>query len=162
VWVVIWSIGFVASIVAFGIAFAAVWLYRKGSGGLVTRAGAWVITIIVIATLLIAFWLGMVVDYAGGPSHLSLLGNPVFWNYFRADFGKILQQNFFGLLLAVAFAVFGIFRTLRNAFATARATEAAAATFGAETIEPQAGPVLNPESTGTIESAPDDAPPSRG
>ncbi|MEO7016604.1 MAG: hypothetical protein ABI130_05820 [Leifsonia sp.] len=29
-WVLIWNVGFIASIVSYGVAFAEVWLYRSG------------------------------------------------------------------------------------------------------------------------------------
>ena len=45
-WDILWSVGFVASIVAFGVAWAAVRLYRIGSGGRITRSGAIAVTVI--------------------------------------------------------------------------------------------------------------------
>ncbi|TPW65847.1 hypothetical protein FJ658_15365, partial [Schumannella sp. 10F1B-5-1] len=62
VWLLIWSFGFIASIVAFGVAFAALWLYRFGARGPISRAGAFVVTGITAGTLLIAFFAGIVLD----------------------------------------------------------------------------------------------------
>jgi hypothetical protein len=50
-WDVLWSVGFVASIVAFGVAWGAVRLYRIGSGGRITRNGAIAVTAITVVTL---------------------------------------------------------------------------------------------------------------
>jgi len=160
VWVLIWSIGVVASIVAYGIAFAAVWLYRRGSGGIVTRAGAWTVTAVVVVTLLLGFWLGLAVNYAGGLKHLDYFNNPQFWTLFQTNFGALVQQNLVGLLLAIAIGAAGTIRVLGRAFATARATSTTTATFGtAPTIIPPTTAQLNPDSTGTISSAPDDRTP---
>jgi hypothetical protein len=161
VWAAISSAGFIVSIVAYGIAGGALWLYKRGSGGIITRTGAWVVTIIVVATLLIAFWVGLgagAVFRAGRPGDLF---NPAIWNYLGANFTTIVQQNSINLLLAIAIAAFGSYRVLGRAFATARATSSTTATFGtAPTLPPPPAdptrPQLNPDSTGTISSAPDD------
>jgi hypothetical protein len=52
----LWSIGFIASIVGFLVAFSAFWLYRRGSGGTISRVGAWTITAIVVFTLAFGLW----------------------------------------------------------------------------------------------------------
>ncbi|MES1169149.1 MAG: hypothetical protein ABUL47_00505, partial [Leifsonia sp.] len=39
-WDLLWSFGFIASIVSFGIAYLAARLYRFGSGGRISRSGA--------------------------------------------------------------------------------------------------------------------------
>src|ERR1700709_533680 len=65
----LWSIGFIASIVGFLVAFSAVWLYRRGSGGVISQVGAWLITAIVVFTLAFGLWVAMVVDYAPGLGH---------------------------------------------------------------------------------------------
>jgi hypothetical protein len=152
-WVAIWSVGVVASIVAYGIAFAAVWLYRRGSGGLITRSGAWGITAIVVVTLLLGFWLGIAVDFAGGFGHLDLLVDPRFQQIFQDNFGEIVKANLVSLLLAVAIGGLGVYRVLRHAFVVGRANSTIAAGVTPPT---PASPNLNPESTGTISSAPDD------
>ncbi len=54
-WVVLWQFGLIASIVALGIAIGALWLYRIGSGGRISRTGAIRVTIITVVTLLLAF-----------------------------------------------------------------------------------------------------------
>jgi hypothetical protein len=149
VWVGLWSLGFITSIVAFGIAVGAVWLYRKGSGGLITREGAWTVTAIVVVTLLIAFWLGLVLDEAGGIKHLDRLSNPVFWRYFSEDFGALVKQDILSLLIAVAFAALGVRRVLGNAFATARATAETASNLGAESISPDAESAQSPDEKST-------------
>src|ERR1700761_6416271 len=83
--VLIASIGFVASIVGFVVAFAALWLYRRGSGGIISRSGAWIVTAIVVVTLLVGIWAVEVVDFARGIGHLDNLNAPGFWDQFNQD-----------------------------------------------------------------------------
>src|SRR3954469_4155893 len=71
VWDILWGFGFIASIVAFGIAYLAVRLYRFGSGGRVTRSGAIAIAVITIGTLIIAFISGFAVDRLGEYTRVS-------------------------------------------------------------------------------------------
>ena len=120
VWDILWSFGFVASIVAFGVAYLAVRLYRFGSGGRVTRSGAIAIAVITIGTLVIAF-------ISGSPSTSSActpsrpdrasprrLVSPRFWGIV---FGDMFQpQSLISLLLAAAFGALGCFGILRGAF----------------------------------------------
>lgn len=177
-WTLIWSVGIVASIVAFVIAIAAVWLYRKGSGGLISRPGAWIVTLVVVFTLLLSFWVGMVVDYAGGLGHLNYISEPRFFAFFNEDFAENFKGDLPSFGLALLFSALGCFRVLGRAFATARATSSTTSTFGtapeapsgayvpqvdaapiAAPVAPSTEPQLNPESTGTISSAPEDRTP---
>lgn len=149
-WCVIWSIGFVASIVGFVVAAGAVWLYRKGSGGVISRSGAWSVTAIVVVTMLIAFWAGMVVDFAGGLKGLSLIADPGFFPAFNTIFAEEFKADlpYFGL--ALLFTAFGAFRTLRHAFATSRVSPttqlfgAAPADTAAPTVAPTVAPAVAP------------------
>jgi hypothetical protein len=135
------SVGFVASITGFVIAFAAVWLFRKGAGGIITRAGAWVIAAIVVVTLLLGFYVSMVVDFANGVAKaetvaghsmtaLDLFNNPNFWPAFNANFSSQFSDNALFFTLALVFGILGSFRILRRAFVTSVPSTSTAATFG--------------------------------
>ena len=124
------SIGFAASIVGFVIAFCAVWLYRRGSGGIISRTGAWIVTAIVIGTLLLGIWVSLVVDFAGGVGHLSNIGLAEFWPQFNSHFGSLINENGFFIFLVLAFGVLGAFRTLRRAFVTTRVVVAPNTGYG--------------------------------
>ena len=124
------SIGFVASIVGFVVAFSAVWLYRKGSGGFISRTGAWVVTLIVLASLLIGIWASLVVGAAGGITHLSTIGDPRFWPLFNQAFGEIVSDQILFIVLILAFGALGSFRILGRAFATARQPRTREEIFG--------------------------------
>ena len=131
VWDILWGFGFVASIVAFGVAYIAVRLYRFGSGGRVTRNGAIAVAIITIGTLLIAFISGFAVDVVGlytqqfGVSIPEALVAPRFWSIVFAAMTSI--QALPTLLLAVAFGALGCFGILRTAFLQTRVQPAAGA-----------------------------------
>lgn len=121
-WVIIWSIGFVSSLVAFAVAAFAAWLYRKGSGGLVSKVGALVIAGIVLGTILLSFYFGLVFDYAkyaGEQLNLNPFAavlDPLFWPNFNADFGMLLNGNLLNLALALAFGTLGAFSVIRRAY----------------------------------------------
>ena len=130
------SINFVASIAGYLIAFLAVWLYRRGSGGVISRVGAWAITGIVLVTLLIGIWVSLVVSAVGGLGHLGDLSNPVFWSLFGAAFPKLVNQDLLCIALILVFGALGSFRILGRAFVTARQASAAGNFTGQSTSVP--------------------------
>ena len=119
-WDILWGVGFVASIVAFGVAYLAVRLYRFGSGGRVTRSGAIAIAAITIGTLVIAFISGFAVSIVGlysqqfGTSIPESLVAPRFWSIVFSS--MTTGQALISLLLAAAFGALGCFGILRSAF----------------------------------------------
>lgn len=114
------SIGVFASIVGFIIAFSSVWLYRRGSGGIISRTGAWIVTAIVLVTLLLGIWVTEVVGFARGIGHLGNIGLPEFWPQFNHEFPSLLGQDALFIVLVLVFGAVGAFRTLGRAFATTR------------------------------------------
>ncbi len=137
--VLISSIGFIASIVGFLVAFCAIWLYRRGSGGIISRTGAWIVTAIVAVTLLLGVWASMVVTFARGIGHLGNIGLPEFWPEFNKDFPANVNANILFILLTLAFGVLGAVRILRRAFLTAHVPGAqrdSATSTGSSTITP--------------------------
>lgn len=122
-WDLLWSVGFVASIVAFGVAWGAVRLYRLGSGGRITRPGATAVAIITIVTLLIAYVSGFVVDVVQalvkqGATVGEALSYPPFWGYVGSS--MTTTSALVSLLLAVLFGALGCFSVLRGAFRMSR------------------------------------------
>ncbi|MDQ1563803.1 MAG: hypothetical protein QOI14_754 [Actinomycetota bacterium] len=140
------SVGFVASIVGFVVAYCALWLYRRGSGGFISRVGAWAVTAVVVASLLIGIWASLVVGAVGGLGQLSVIGDPRFWPLFSANFGSLLSQNAIFILLILAFGALGAFRTLGRAFVTARQPRTQEQIFG----EAPTSPSNTVAPTGTI------------
>jgi len=126
-WVLIWSFGFIASIISFGVAYIAMFLYRLGSGGAIGRAGAVRVTIITLATLALSIFAGLVWSVAtdiGQITHTSTifaLTDPSFWERFQdsmANAGGALWGN---IGLAALFGILGCFGVLRSAFSAAAA-----------------------------------------
>jgi len=148
VWVVLWNFGFIASIVGFGVAYAAMFLYRFGSGGVLSRTGALRVALVTIGTLLIAFFGGVVSDVLGvwtaetGEGVLAGLVSPDFWTAFQQiialDGVAASYLPDFGL--ALLFGALGCFGLLRRAFRST-APAVPAAPFAATTpVAPSAAP----------------------
>jgi hypothetical protein len=160
----LWSIGFVASIVGFLVAFSAVWLYRRGSGGVISRVGAWTITGIVVVSLAFGLWVAIVVDFAQGLGHLGNIGLPDFWPQFNKDFPDIVSSNVLSIVLVFVFGALGSFRILGRAFATARQTPNPANLTGQSTTLPPAPSTYHDDIDAAPTGSADDktAPPTTG
>ncbi|QTX05528.1 hypothetical protein [Agromyces archimandritae] len=118
-WVLLWQAGFISAIVAFGVAWLALLLYRFGSRGLVTRAGMWVVVATTVVTLVLAFFAGVAWDMASVLEYeipavffdaefwwlyrVNLLDNPELWSSYTVD-----------ILLSVLFAALGTFSVFRS------------------------------------------------
>lgn len=156
-WVVIWSFGFISAIVAFAVAAAAAWLYRKGSGGRVSTKGAFLISGVVLVTLLLSFYAGLVTDFVraaaetNGLSWVQALRHPLFWPTFNENFGAILNDNLPNLVFALLFGVLGAFSVLRRAFAdTKREAKGVSLVANEPVIPAPPTPQVNPGSSGVF------------
>ncbi len=135
VWVllVLWQFGLIASLVALGIAIGALWLYRMGSGGRISRAGAVRVTVITIVALLVAFLSGLVADvlpiYANqrNLNLVSALPSGDFWQFLGRAVSNNLGDVVIQLVIALIFGALGCFTVLRTAFVQIRAIEAGSA-----------------------------------
>jgi hypothetical protein len=158
------SIGFVASIVGYLVAFAAVWLYRRGSGGVISRVGAWTVTGVVLLTLLLGVWVSMVVTFADGLGHLGNIGRPEFWPQFNSTFPDNVKANVLFIVLILVFGAWGSFRILRRAFVTARQTQNPANLTGQSTTLPPAPTTYHDDIDAPPTGSADDrtAPPTAG
>jgi hypothetical protein len=164
-WDLLWSFGFVASIVAFGVSYLAVRMYRFGSGGRITRSGAIAVTIITIGTLIVAFISGFAVDVIGeytritGQSILESLLSTRFWSIVFADMAD--PQSLISLLLAAAFGALGCYGILRGAFRQTRALPAVGEASAADAEGGTAETTTDPTGTPATSPAPE-APPKYG
>lgn len=146
-WLLVWSLGYVASIVAALVSVGAFWLYTRGAGG-ISRVGALVVLGITVVTLLIAFFAGIVLDVAKAYGDVTGLGawgaftHEAFWPSFWQDFPAVFAEERGDLLWAVGFGALGSFATLRTAFAAAKGVPAAAPTadLPPEGVIPAAAP----------------------
>lgn len=122
-WIVLWSYGFMASFVAFAIAWLAVRLYKRGSGGSLSRKGTyWVLGIIALGIVL-AFLSGMVSDalyyyqaeYEIGA--LAALASADFWDYWTYNIfanGELWGSYTADIVIAVVFGVLGAFEIVKS------------------------------------------------
>lgn len=128
VFVLIWNLGFIASIVGFGVAFGASFLYRFGSGGRVSKRGAILVTAVTVVTLVLSFLAAVVVTRATEIARVNQVGVPEVLT--SPEFGRILAENFAspGFLGSLAgdaamtllFGAIGCFAVLRQAFRAAQ------------------------------------------
>ena len=150
VWIVVWSFGFIASIVGFGVAWLALFLYRFGSGGIISRTGAIRVAIITVATLSVAIYAGLIADgvsgfsQASGLTAIETLTSPPFWTTFNSLLADpaVWAEIAPSVGLALLFGVLGCFSLLRGAFMTTRvaAAEPATASPAAPLAQPFAWP----------------------
>ena len=116
--VIIWNLGYVASIVGFAIAFGAFFLYKKGSGGRISIPGALIVSAVSLGTLAIAFIVAETSDLASvGVSWADAAQIPGFAGALLADIG---MTALFGLI-GCAVVLVSAFRESRAQATTAPA-----------------------------------------
>lgn len=126
VWTVLWNFGFVASIVSWGVALGAVWLYRVGSKARVTRGAFGGIVAIVVVTVVLSLLAGIFTDLASavGIPLTEALTRSEFWQLFADNVftnGEMWQAYLPQVGLALLFAALGCFTTMRRLSREARA-----------------------------------------
>lgn len=125
-WTILWNIGFIASIVSWGVAAGAVWLYRAGSKARVTRGAFWGLVAIVVVTVVLSLLAGIFTDLvsAVGIPLTQALTDPQFWGLFADNIfnnGELWQAYLPQVVLALAFAFLGCFWTMRRLARESRA-----------------------------------------
>lgn len=122
--VVLWNLGFIASISSFLIAAVGVFLYTKGAGTTPKRGIVPVVAVIVVGVVASFFAIvaADLVDYYGTPQGQAL-GYPsavqfVTSNLFNAD---LLTSYGTDLVMFVLFGALGVFGTMRRLVAARRA-----------------------------------------
>lgn len=130
---IIYSLGYIASIVALGVAVVAYFLYRRGSGGRVSTVGALVVAGVTIGTLVLAF---LVAQYVAVAVALAdVYGMSWFEVLTAPEFGSVAAEILAdpevssgivgdGIFTAI-FGLLGCGAVLFNAFRAARAEKAA-------------------------------------
>lgn len=176
--VVLWNFNWLASIVGFGVAAGAVYFYRLGSGGRISRAGATRIAVITIATMLLAFVAAVVFDvliaFTGetDSTWIAALTSPEFWafnSYVLAQPG-VLSSYLPSFLIGLGLSALGCFSVLRGAFQSSKVEPAAAFEYpitptpGSYTAPDAPGSYTAPQAPGTYTAPPvaDSTPPTYG
>lgn len=122
-WVVLWQFGFIASVVAWGIAAGAVWLYKLGAAQNVTKAVAPYIMAIILLGVVLAFLGGMVSDAWAAYTSKEIGGTG---GFFSADFmsfvtanltnGELWQSYAVDILISLAFTALGAGGVIYNLY----------------------------------------------
>lgn len=111
-WVVLWNMGFMASLVAFVIAYGAVWLYKTQTNGEITKPAAVALLGLIVLGVFLSFVSGMIAD--GWSAYSSEISNPAllsadFWQFIVGNLsdGAIWQAYSSDLIIAIVFALIG-------------------------------------------------------
>ena len=124
VFVVIWNLGWLASIVSYGVAIGAVFLYRLGAGGIIGRGGAARIAIITVGTILLSIVVALITDVAQGYSNyygttpLEELTDPMFLTNFQYTMSEpgVFGEYLPSIAIALGLGLLGCFSLLRGVF----------------------------------------------
>lgn len=112
-WVIIWMIGFIAAIVGILVAVGALWLYRKGSGGRIGYNGAARVSAIVVVTLLVSFFAGLIAD---SPAYYGrALASGKFFEAVSYSLGLAGTDGLINIGLLAVFIVLGVGIVFRTA-----------------------------------------------
>lgn len=86
-WLLLWSFGFIASIVAFVVAYGAIWLYKVASSGRnPSKRDTYLLIAVIAAAVILSFVSGIVADAWAGYS--EVVGSEA--DFFGEDFQSIL------------------------------------------------------------------------
>lgn len=131
-WVGLWILGFMASIVAFLIAWLAVKLFKLGAGDISRRSAPAVLAVIVCGIIL-AFLSGMASDalvvYLEGvesPDWMGTFFTGDFWAFFLGNIftnGELWGSYAVDIVIAIAFGILGAYGVVKDLFMPGPATE---------------------------------------
>jgi hypothetical protein len=114
--VVLWRVGFIASITSFAIAFGAIWLYAKAAGS-TPRKGLGPLVLLILAGVVLSFFAVVASDLSQTYDEL-IDGN---YDVSRLQFirdnifnGELLSAYTKDMAMFGVFAVLGIYSTLRR------------------------------------------------
>lgn len=114
--VVLWRLGFIASITSFAIAFGAIWLYSLVSGS-VPRKGLGPLIALILAGVVLSFFAVVASDLSEAYDKLIAGHFDVSRRQFISDNifdGEVLSSYSKDMAMFGVFAVLGIFSTLRR------------------------------------------------
>ncbi|MFW0771784.1 hypothetical protein ACLRGI_01270 [Paenarthrobacter nitroguajacolicus] len=123
-WMIIWNLGWMTSLVTYAAAFMAAKFYVTGAGAL-SRKGVWVVAIVTAATALASFLGGVWLDAVKflGREPLAMVMNSEPWALMADNFAynPDFVSGYVGdFLLALLFGALGCFFTLRQLFAATK------------------------------------------
>ncbi len=119
-WILLESVGLITTLVSYLYAVAAIWLFRRGSGGVISPRGARAITVVITAGVVVsvaasAIWASATAYSAAGVSDaaspFAAIVSPGFWAWFwqaQVATGDVFLSNAVTLLLGLLFAAAGV------------------------------------------------------
>jgi len=132
-WVIVWQVGFIASIVAFLMAWLTIKLFRLGAGG-IDRKSLNIVLPYIVAGLLLAILASMADDaahfvmkqneLAGFSDFWFVITKPDFWDFwfYNLTHNSLVWKDFIGSILAsLALAALGTYSTIKSLFITENA-----------------------------------------
>lgn len=130
-WDIIWSWGFIASIVSFAIAWSAVKLFTVGSGTEPSKKDLYVLLSVIIVAVVLSFLSGMVLDAQSVYSETTHVGmfdsfaSADFWSYLFSNLadGSVWSAYAGDIAMALVFAVLGLFVFVRDLFMGTKKTQ---------------------------------------
>jgi hypothetical protein len=124
-WGIVAAFGYISWIVGAGIVFGALALYRYGSGGRVSFAGATRISVVIVITLALSFISGIVMP---NWSYFSrALGSGKFFEGLAATINRAGGNLAIDIIAVIAFAIIGIVVAFRTAMQQSKLPPADAA-----------------------------------
>ncbi|MFE4197963.1 hypothetical protein ACFRJ9_19070 [Paenarthrobacter sp. NPDC056912] len=123
-WMIIWNLGWMSSLVTYAAAFMAAKFYAAGAGAL-SRKGVWVVAVVTVATALMSFLGGVWLDAVNflGRQPLAMVMDSEPWALMAENFAynPDFVSGYMGdFLLALLFGALGCFFTLRQLFAATK------------------------------------------
>lgn len=112
-WVLLWKAGFMASLVSFGIAYGALWLFQFGAKMQPTRSDAYFLIGVILAGVILSFLGGMVSDawvaWSEEFGETSSFFSGEFWSFVMDNFSssELWGAYMIDILLSLLFAALG-------------------------------------------------------
>jgi len=123
-WVLVWQLGFIASVVSFGMAWLMGWLYTRGAGRAPSRRAAVPLLVLVVVGVAVSFLAGLASDAASVYAEttqtdaMQAITSGDFWSFYFDNLGHAdLWSGYAGdLTVSILFAAAGTFSFVRTLF----------------------------------------------
>ncbi len=125
-WIIIWEMGFIASIATFAMAWLTVWLYKKGAGG-IDRPSLYIILFYIVIGIVLSILSGMAADMLDylvaeadevqGMSKWDILQTEGYWAMLwdnLAHNSALWKEYTSSIIFAVGLGALGVFGTVRD------------------------------------------------
>ena len=118
-WLLLAQLGWMSTLIPFGVAILACLLFRYGSGGPVSARGGVAVSIVVVGTVILGVIVGhtaaAVRSYSGSDGSVAVLADPGFWRLFGDGFltsRSMREALFWNIGIGLLFGAIGTIPTL--------------------------------------------------